>query len=117
MRTLAAIAAMAALAVGAAGCGGDQAVAPDPDCDANPRNCVTIGIGEPIPIGTLLFMDDASGADTRNTVTLALDYLDGEFDALYRELVDLDGRIVRQEKDNLGQRKRGDAKGAHQDQV
>ncbi len=81
MRTLAAIAAVAAMAVGAAGCGGDQAVAPDPDCQARPGNCVTIGIGEPIPIGTLLFMDDASGADTRNTVTLALDYLDGEFDA------------------------------------
>jgi len=81
MRVLAAIAAVAAIAMGAVGCGSDRAAAPDAECEARPGNCVNIGIGEPIPIGTLLFMGDASGADTRNTVTLALDYLDGQFDA------------------------------------
>lgn len=72
---------MLAISLGAAGCGGDGAVAPDPECQARDGNCVTIGIGEPIPIGTLLFMRDASGTDTRNTVRLALDYLDGEFNS------------------------------------
>lgn len=80
MRAVVALAAVLALVVGAAGCGGEQAATPDPNCEARPGNCVTIGIGEPIPTGTLLFMGDAAGADTRNTVRLALDYLDGEFD-------------------------------------
>ncbi len=86
MRALAALIAAAAL-VPLAGCGGDSAVAPDPECDARPDNCVTIGIGQPIPIGTLLFPGDPSGPDTRNTITLALDYLDGAFDAREGEVL------------------------------
>lgn len=70
-----------------AGCGGDQAMAPDPACVEREGNCVVIGVGEAIPIGTLLFERDASGRDTRNSVELALDYLDGDFDGR-------DGRVL-----------------------
>jgi branched-chain amino acid transport system substrate-binding protein len=84
---LATAGAVLALGVALVGCGSDQAVAPDPDCDARPGNCVTIGVGEPIPIGTLLFPGDPSGEDTLNTITLALDYLDGAFDAREGEVL------------------------------
>lgn len=80
MRWGAIIGGLVALAIALAGCGNDQATAPDPECTERAGNCVTIGIGEPIPIGTLLFLQDASGTDTRNTVSLAVDYLDGSFD-------------------------------------
>lgn len=87
MRALVALVAMLALVMGVVGCGGDQSAVADPDCDSSPGNCVTIGIGQPIPIGTLLFMRDASGVDTRNAVTLALDYLDGAFDSREGEVL------------------------------
>ena len=79
-RAIASCLAAAAACIALSSCGSDVAVAPDPVCDADPANCVTVGIGEPIYLGSLLFMEDSLGADTRNTIALALDYLDGAFD-------------------------------------
>ncbi|CAB4790097.1 unannotated protein [freshwater metagenome] len=43
-------------------------------------DCVSVGIGEPIFIGTQLSTQIAIGRDSRVGVELALDYLDGNFD-------------------------------------
>jgi branched-chain amino acid transport system substrate-binding protein len=79
-RAIASCLAAVAACIALSSCGSDVAVAPDPACDADPANCVIVGIGEPIYLGSLLFMGDPVGADTRNTIALALDYLDGAFD-------------------------------------
>ncbi len=99
MRRAAIISGLVALAIALAGCGSDQATAPDPECAERAGNCVTIGIGEPIPIGTLLFMADASGTDTRNTVSLALDYLDGRFDAREGEVLGHPVKVIDEVED------------------
>ncbi len=99
VRRAALIGALLALAIAITGCGGDQATAPDPECAKRVGNCVTIGIGEPIPVGTLLFLRDASGTDTRNTVSLALDYLDGMFDGREGEVLGHPLKVVDEVED------------------
>lgn len=68
----------------ATGCGDGPppttAVAADPSCAQAPDACVTVGIGEPIYLGTLLFPSDDGGVVTARSVQLAVDYLDGRFD-------------------------------------
>jgi branched-chain amino acid transport system substrate-binding protein len=54
------------------------------DCEADEFGCVEIAAGEPIHIASLLAISgDAAflGTDSNNGITLAIDYLDGAFDA------------------------------------
>lgn len=81
---LLAIAVVAGLAPLLAGCGDppatSAAVAADPSCAQSPDACVTVGIGEPLYLGTLLYPSDDGGVVTGRSVQLAVDYLDGRFD-------------------------------------
>lgn len=67
------------------GCGDpppkSAAVVADPSCAQAPDACVTVGIGEPMYLGTLLYPSDDGGVVTARSVQLAVDYLDGRFDA------------------------------------
>lgn len=75
-----AMVAMLLVAMLVSSCGDDTGAAADPACEASENACVTVGIGEPIYLGTLLFARDPEGRGTRNAIALALDYLDGAFD-------------------------------------
>jgi len=58
------------------------------DCEADPVGCCRGGAGEPIWIGTLLAIEgDVSflGLDSQHGVELAVDYLDGAFDATWAD--------------------------------
>ena len=76
--------ALAGMVLMATGCGDapapSTAVAADPACAQAPDACVTVGIGEPIYLGTLLYPSDDGGVVTARSVQLAVDYLDGRFD-------------------------------------
>lgn len=54
-------------------------------CDADPKGCVEFGVGEPVELGALLWVGptaSGSGEGSRVAVELAIDYLDGSFDAV-----------------------------------
>jgi branched-chain amino acid transport system substrate-binding protein len=98
-RFLRLLALVAVLSLVAAACAGDDddgdGAAPvdtgDIDCATVEFGCVEIAEGDPINIGTLLVISgaDASlGQDSQNGVRLAVDYLDGEFDATDGTLLD-----------------------------
>ena len=75
-RVLALVVVAAALA--ACGGGGEQPEAAG--CAGGSANCIRIGIGQPIFLGTLLSGDELAGVDALQSVRLAIDYLDGSFD-------------------------------------
>lgn len=67
------------------------------DCEADPVGCVEVGAGEPISIGTLLAIEgDVSflGLDSQHGVELAVDYLDGAFDATPGQIAGHDVALV-----------------------
>ena len=76
--------AVAGAALMLVGCGDapapSAAVAADPSCAQAADACVTVGIGEPMYLGTLLYPSDDGGVVTARSVQLAVDYLDGRFD-------------------------------------
>ena len=55
------------------------------DCEADEFGCVEIPAGSPIKLGSLLSITGETanlGTDSNHGVELAIDYLDGAFDAL-----------------------------------
>jgi len=72
------------------------------DCSSDQFGCITVQAGQPIQLGTLLAIsgDVASlGQDSQNGVKLAIDYLDGKFDATDGQL---DGHDIQlQNEDDL----------------
>jgi branched-chain amino acid transport system substrate-binding protein len=66
----------------ACGGGGPLREAEPVRCDRDDPDCIEVGIGEPIFLGTLLSRDRASGQDALASVRLAIDYLDGRFDGI-----------------------------------
>src|SRR3954453_2130958 len=54
------------------------------DCASDEFGCVEIAAGDPIQVGTLLAITGANknlGLDSQHGVALAVDHLDGKFDA------------------------------------
>lgn len=84
LRRVAALGCMVVVGGVLAACGGGspvREVGPEP-CDRADEDCIEVGIGEPIFLGTLLSSDRASGQDALASVRLAIDYLDGQFDGI-----------------------------------
>ena len=84
LHSAATIAAGATLTLGLTGCSTSTEQTTVPDCP--PEECVIVGVGQPIYLGLILNDDSASGKDTEDTVRLAIDYLDGEFDGVDGDL-------------------------------
>lgn len=105
-RWLSTIALIAVLGLVAAACakkeeggggGGGNAV----DCSADPFGCVTVAKGEPIRLGSLLAISGSTatlGTDSNHGVELAIDYLDGAFDATPGQLLGHD--VTLQQEDD-----------------
>jgi branched-chain amino acid transport system substrate-binding protein len=97
---------LGALSLVAAGCasddggGGGGGGGGEVDCNTVEFGCVTYASGEPIRVGTLLAIsgDVATlGNDSLNGVKLAVDYLDGTFDATPGQLMGHDVQIDSQD--------------------
>lgn len=56
-------------------------------CARSADACIEVGIGRPIYVGTLLLETDPSGVDSKRSVALAVDYLDGLFDGVDGQLL------------------------------
>jgi branched-chain amino acid transport system substrate-binding protein len=70
------------------------------DCSKDPFGCVTYKSGEPIKIGTLLSISGDTaflGTDSQHGAALAIDYLDGAFDAKNGKLLDHDVTLVNED--------------------
>jgi branched-chain amino acid transport system substrate-binding protein len=105
-RWFAVVTLLGALSLVAAGCasdeggGGGGGGGGGVDCNTVEFGCVTYGPGEPIRVGTLLAIsgDVATlGNDSLAGVELAVDYLDGKFDATPGQLVGHDVEIDSQD--------------------
>jgi branched-chain amino acid transport system substrate-binding protein len=71
------------------------------DCDADPFGCVEIAEGEPIQLASLLAISgDVAflGTDSNHGIELAIDYLDGAFDATPGQLMGHD--VTLQQEDD-----------------
>jgi branched-chain amino acid transport system substrate-binding protein len=71
------------------------------DCDADPFGCVEIAAGEPIQLASLLAISgDVAflGTDSNHGIELAIDYLDGAFDATPGQLMGHD--VTLQQEDD-----------------
>lgn len=85
-----ALGAALAVALGVSACGSDSTGAAtsrlvEEVCAADPKGCVEFGVGEPVELGALLWVGptaSGSGEGSRVAVELAIDYLDGSFDAI-----------------------------------
>lgn len=83
------------LAFGLVGCGGDPASVASKDevaraCEEDFHGCVEYGPEDPVTIGALLWLSasaDPSGLDAKRGTELAVDYLDGVFDATAGEIL------------------------------
>lgn len=58
-----------------------------PACRRDANACVTVGVGEPIYLGTLLDRTQLSGQDSTTAIALAVDHLDGSFDGTDGQLL------------------------------
>ena len=56
-------------------------------CRRDASACVTVGVGEPIYLGTLLDRTQLNGQDATTAIQLAVDYLDGAFDGTDGQLL------------------------------
>lgn len=82
------------------------------DCDTVELGCVVYGPGEPIRVGTLLAIsgDVATlGVDSVHGAELAIDHLDGTFDATPGQLLEHD--VTLQQEDDLCSKEGGQAGG------
>ncbi len=77
-----------------AACGGSTPTAASAGCAPADRDCVEVGIGEPIYLGAFLALDYASGLDVLASVRLGLDYLDGAFDQNAGQLLGHDVALI-----------------------
>jgi branched-chain amino acid transport system substrate-binding protein len=117
-RWFAVVTLLGALSLVAAGCandeggGGGGGGGGGVDCNTVEFGCVTYASGEPIRVGTLLAIsgDVATlGQDSQNGVKLAIDYLDGNFDATPGQLMGHDVEL--QNEDDLCSKEGGQAGG------
>ncbi|HEY1127330.1 MAG TPA: ABC transporter substrate-binding protein, partial [Actinomycetota bacterium] len=117
-RWFAVVTLLGALSLVAAGCanneggGGGGGGGGGVDCNTVQFGCVTYASGEPIRVGTLLAIsgDVATlGQDSQNGVKLAIDYLDGDFDATPGQLMGHDVEL--QNEDDLCSKEGGQAGG------
>jgi branched-chain amino acid transport system substrate-binding protein len=112
-KIFATMAIFAALSLIAAACGGDDdegggttATGPTAtggavDCDADPFGCVEVAAGAPIKLASLLSISGDTaflGTDSNNGLILAIDYLDGAFDATPGQLLGHD--VTLQQEDD-----------------
>lgn len=87
-----------ALALAACGGGDDSTpVGADAICPRSGPTCVHVGVGEPLYIGTLLYVVDPTGEDVASSVRLAVDYLDGSFDGVPGQLLGHDITLLAQD--------------------
>lgn len=88
MRRLLLMCLILASAVSLAGCAGSgDATVASADCPRSGPECVSVPIGQPVYIGSLFLLSDPVGLDAAQSVTLAIDYLDGEFDGVPGQLM------------------------------
>ena len=106
---LAAVAVLGVMALVASACSNDESssagstgssgVTGAADCNTEP-GCVTVAAGEPIQIGTLLSISGDTknlGLDSQYGVALAVDYLDGTFDAKPGQILGHDVEMVNED--------------------
>lgn len=78
------------------GCGGAETQSkPTSDaCAESGKTCISVGLGRPIFLGTLLFVEDPTGEDVARSVRIAIDYLDGTFDGIPGQLLGHDIAVL-----------------------
>jgi branched-chain amino acid transport system substrate-binding protein len=100
-KVMSGVAILAAVMVVAASCSNKSTgTAGAADCSKDPFGCVTYKSGEPIKIGTLLAISgDVAflGTDSQHGAALAIDYLDGTFDAKNGQLLGHDVTLVNED--------------------
>ena len=102
-KLLAGLALLSVIMLVAAGCSkkkGTSAADVQKTCDADAFGCVTYKSGEAIKIGTLLAISgDVAflGTDSQHGAALAIDYLDGTFDAKNGQLLGHDVQLVNED--------------------
>ena len=81
------------------GCGGTEAQTRplSASCPASGKTCISVGLGRPIYLGTLLFVEDPTGDDVAQSVRIAIDYLDGTFDGIPGQLLGHDIAILHED--------------------
>lgn len=88
MRRIAAIAVLLVTGLASVACGvAEQDPRSAAQCPASGPSCVAVPIGQPVFIGSLFLLSDPVGLDAAQSVTLAIDYLDGEFDGVPGQLM------------------------------
>ncbi|HJS26889.1 MAG TPA: branched-chain amino acid ABC transporter substrate-binding protein [Actinomycetota bacterium] len=112
-RYLAILALIAALTLVAAACGDDDgggetaatggdtaATGAAVDCEADEFGCVEVAAGAPIQLASLLSISGETaflGTDSNNGIKLAIDYLDGAFDATNGQLLGHDVELLEED--------------------
>ena len=83
-----------------AGCGGTEAqtTPSSASCAASGKTCISVGLGRPIYLGTLLYVEDPIGDDVAQSVRIAVDYLDGTFDGIPGQLLGHDIAILNEDE-------------------
>jgi branched-chain amino acid transport system substrate-binding protein len=79
---------------------GSASAAAGTDCNTDEFGCVTVGVGLPIKLGSLLSISGetrALGDDSNAGVELALDYLDGTFDGVQGQIAGHDVTLVKED--------------------
>ena len=87
---------MVLLACALVACGGaeTQSTSVSAACPKSGKTCISVGLGRPIFLGTLLFVEDPIGDDVAQSVRIAIDYLDGTFDGIPGQLLGHDIAVL-----------------------